>query len=83
METYRNLTELEKVLRESKVTLELEFVARVMKVLELAQEHMEGETEQKELVGTYANTLYHEITEFFEPEEFTMLEDDQQLNIID
>lgn len=78
MENFRSLEELETVVNESKVTLELEFIIRTMKVLELAVDSMD-DTEQRDLVSDYANTLFHEVSEFMESEELTMLEDNNQI----
>lgn len=78
MKNFRSLEELEMVVNESEVTLNLGFIIKTMKVLELASDFME-DTEQRDLVQSYADTLFHEVSEFMESEELTMIEDDNQI----
>lgn len=77
----KSINELNEVLHNTKVEFDLEFVARLMKVLELANDGVGGDTEQETLIGDYANTLYHEITDHMTPDEFAELEDEGLIEI--
>lgn len=77
----KSINELNEVLHNTTVEFDLEFVARLMKVLELANDGMGGDTEQEMLIGDYANTLYHEITNRMTPDEFAELEDEGMIEI--
>lgn len=77
----KSINELNEVLNNTKVGFDLEFVARLMKVLELANDEMGEDTEQKTLVENYANTLYHEITNHMTPDEFSELEDEGMIEL--
>lgn len=74
----KNLEQLEKIINEQQVVMPLEFVIRTMKVMELAQEFMD-DGEQKELVGNYANTLFHEVSNFVSSEELSEIEENNLL----
>ena len=77
----KSINELNEVLHNTTVEFDLEFVARLMKVLELANDGVRGDTEQEILIGDYANTLYHEITDRMTPDEFAELEDEGMIEI--
>lgn len=80
----RDIYEVNDVMHDTKVGFDLEFVARLMKVLELAEENMtacNGRTEQSDLVMGYANTLEHEIVEHITPDELMDLEDGGMIEI--
>lgn len=74
----KTLEELENIVSQSNVTLPLDFVIRTMKVLELAQESM-GNGEQRDLVGEYANSLFHEVSNFISSDELTEVEENHLL----
>lgn len=78
MENEQKLNELLEKLDTQTINLPLEFVFRAMKVLELANNSLE-ESEQKELTGDYANTLYHEISNFFKDDEIAEIEENNLL----
>lgn len=78
----KSINELNEVLHNTTVEFDLEFVARLMKVLELAESEMVGErTEQKDLVMQYANTLEHEIIHHMSMDDFMDLEDEGMVEI--
>lgn len=80
----RDIYEVNDVLHDTKVGFDLEFVARLMKVLELAEENMtayNGRTDQSDLVMEYANTLAHEIVEHITPDELMELEDEGMIDV--
>ena len=78
MENEHRLNELLERLDTQTINLPLEFVFRVMKVLEIANNNL-PENEQKELTGDYANTLYHEISNFFKNDEIADIEENNLL----
>ena len=73
MEENRSAEELVKVL-EKEVPFTLEEVAQLMLLLELAQDHISNEDENR-IVGIWANTLYHVINEYITDEEFIQIEE--------
>ena len=78
MENEQKLNELLEKLDTQTINLPLEFVFRVMKVLEIANNSL-TENEQKELTEYYANTLYHEISNFFNNDEISDIEENNLL----
>lgn len=80
MENYRKIEELENLVSESKIELDLEFVIKTMKVLELA-ETLIDDREQRELINSYSSTLFHEVQNIIEEQELVMLEDNNYFEL--
>lgn len=65
----RKEKELEKIIEETNIVLPMEFIVRTMRVLEIANSHMEQDTEQSDLTSSYGNTLFNEINRYISSEE--------------
>lgn len=68
----RKEKEIERIIEENNIVLPMEFVIRTMRVLEIANSHMEQDTEQSDLTSSYGNTLFHEINNYISGEELEM-----------
>ena len=77
----RDIYELNDVMSGTIIGFDLEFVVRVMKVLEMVHEGMDRDTEQADLVMEYVGTLNHEILVHISSDELTELEDAWMLEI--
>ena len=77
----RDIYEVNDVMHDTRVGFDLEFVVRVMKVLEMAHESMDRDTEQADLIMEYVGTLNHEILGHISSDELTELEDEGMIEI--
>lgn len=77
----RDIYELNDVMSGTIIGFDLEFVVRVMKVLEMAHESMDRDTEQADLIMEYMETLNHEILGHISSDELTELEDEGMIEI--
>ena len=77
----RDIYEVNDVMHDTRVGFDLEVVVRVMKVLEMAHESMDRDTEQADLVMEYAETLSHEIFEHISSDELMELGDEGMIDI--
>ena len=77
----RDIYEVNDVMHDTRVGFDLEFVVRVMKVLEMAHESMDRDTEQADLIMEYVGTLNHEILGHISSDELTELEDKGMIEI--
>ena len=70
----KTIKELEEIIENSEIKLSVDFVIKIMKVLEITQEFI-GEGEQRELVENYSNALLHEIGAFISSREISVAEE--------
>ena len=77
----RDIYELNNVMSGTIVGFDLEFVVRMMKVLEMAHESMDRDTEQADLIMGYVGTLNYEILGHLSSDELTKLEDEGMIEI--
>lgn len=76
----RTPKQIEKILDNATITLDLDYVIQLMKVLELAENFLESNTEQWELVSEYAEELYEMINDHLSDDDFILAEENGMLN---